>query len=375
MTGEGGGSADGAPPRVWALLGHRVGDNLQVEALADALGWSCERKRLAWRRRRGWTPLYGRLGPSLGPLTPEAQEAVAPSASSGWPDLVISAGWRSVPVARWIARQSGARLVHVGRPRAPLSAFDLVLTTPQYGLPEAPNVVRLPGPLTRLSPRRLAAAAEAWREALAELPAPRIAVLVGGDAPPLRLTAEAAAELGARADALARAQGGSLLVATGPRTGEAAAEALLAQITVPSHRYLWGAGGENPYEGYLALADAFIVTGDSISMLHEAGLTGRPVHLFELPAAGAPGLRALMWLARRLNVSPGPAGRAWRRMVREGWLYGPRDPRAFHAALIESGRAARLGDEAPATSGRAGADATQQAVAAVRALFPGRGDA
>lgn len=50
---------DRMPSRVWALLGHRTGDNMQVEALAAALGWPWEAKRLAWRKRLvGWTPLW-----------------------------------------------------------------------------------------------------------------------------------------------------------------------------------------------------------------------------------------------------------------------------------------------------------------------------
>ncbi|HUF56856.1 MAG TPA: ELM1/GtrOC1 family putative glycosyltransferase, partial [Thermohalobaculum sp.] len=202
-------------PCVWVLAGHRTGDNLQLEALAHALGWPWERRTLAWRGwTLSWTPFYGRRRPSLRPLTGEARAAIRPP----WPDLVLSIGWRSVPVARWIGRESGARLVHLGRPRAPLAAFDLVLTTPQYQLPEAPNVVRLAAPLSRLSPAALEAAAERWRPRLEHLPRPWIAVLVGGSAPPLRLTEAAAAELGGRADRLACARGGSLLIATGPRT-------------------------------------------------------------------------------------------------------------------------------------------------------------
>lgn len=359
-----------APPRVWALFGHRTGDNAQVEALAQALaqalGWPWEAKRLAWRRRLvGWTPLYGRMGPSLAPLTAEARAALAPP----WPDLVLSVGWRSVPVARWIAAQSGARLVHIGRPRAPLVAFDLVLTTPQYGLPEAANVLRLAGPLTGLSAERLASAAEAWRERLAPLPRPWTAVLVGGDAPPLRLTPAAAARLGAEADAYARTAGGALLVATGPRTSREATEALTDRITVPARRFLWGSGEENPYAAYLALADAFIVTADSISMVHEACLTGRPVHLFPLPRRGAWGLRALGWLDRRLRHGAGPGGRLYRRLIRAGWLYPPRDPEAFHAALIAEGRAAWLGAPTPAPPAPGAADAVSRAVAVVRALM------
>ena len=371
MTAQRAGSdAASGPPRVWALLGHRAGDNAQVEALAEALGWPCERKRLAWRKRRfGWTPLYGRMGPSLAPLAKDAGTEIAPP----WPDLVLSVGWRSVPVARWIAARSGARLVHIGRPRAPLDAFDLVLTTPQYGLPDAPNVVRLDGPLTRLSAERLAAAAKAWRDRLDPLPRPRIALLVGGDAPPLRLTVAAAAELGARADALARQFGGSLLVATGPRTGHAAAEALLARLTVPVHRYLWGDDGENPYAGYLALADAFIVTADSISMAQEARLTGKPVHLFDLPRGGAWLLRGMQRLDRRLRAGGGRLGAAYLALIRAGWLYPPRDPQAFHEDLIAQCRAVRLGAPAPNGAPPPDTDGMGHAVAAVHALF-GRGD-
>jgi hypothetical protein len=352
-------------PRVWALLGQRPGDNAQVEALAEALGWPCERKELRWRRRAvGWTPFYGRMGPSLAPLAPEARGQFVPP----WPDLVIAVGWRSVPVARWIARESGARLVHIGRPRAPLAAFDLVLTTPQYGLPEAPNVVRLLGPLTRLSPGRLAEAAEAWRGRLAHLPRPWTAVLVGGDAPPLRLTPEAAGRLGEAADRLARAEGGSLLVATSPRTGRAAAEALTARLGVPAHCFLWGEG-DNPYAAYLALADAFIVTADSISMVHEASLTGRPLRLFPLPRRGAWGLRALAWLDRRLRAGSGGPARLYRHLVSGGWLYPPRDPEAFHAALVADGRAAWLDGPPPTPPPPGEAEPAAPAVAAVHALM------
>ena len=37
-------------PRVWALLGDKAGDNAQVLALARALGWPFEAKRLAYLR-------------------------------------------------------------------------------------------------------------------------------------------------------------------------------------------------------------------------------------------------------------------------------------------------------------------------------------
>lgn len=353
-------------PLVWALLGHRTGDNLQVETLADALGWRCERKVLRWRKGRiGWTPFYGRMPPSLAPLTDDARALIGPP----WPDLVLSVGWRSAPVARWIGRQGDARLVHIGRPRAPLGGFDLVLTTPQYRLPEASNVIQLDAPMTRLSAEALTSAAEQWRDRLAHLPRPWIAVLIGGDAPPLRLTAGAAAELGEKVEALARQRGGSLLVTTGPRTSRAALEAFQSRIGVLMHSYTWGEGGENPYLGYLALADEIVVTSDSISMVHEASLTGRPVHIFDLPVTGAWPLRGLQTIDGLLSTCGGAASRTYLEMIRNGWIYAPRAPGAFHARLLDSGRAVRLGDAAGAATEAPAATATERAVAAVRDLL------
>jgi mitochondrial fission protein ELM1 len=359
-------SPPAGPPLVWALLGHRAGDNLQVETLARALGWPYESKVLGWKKRlAGWTPCYGRMAPSLSPLTDDTRALVAPP----WPDLVLSIGWRSAPVARWIGQQGGARLVHIGRPRAPLSGFDLVLTTPQYRLPETANVIQLDGPMTRLSAEVLAGAAARWRDRLAHLPRPWIAVLIGGDAPPLRLTSEAAAELGEKANALAQRRGGSLLAATGPRTGHAAAEAFRARVSVPMHSYLWGQDGENPYIGYLALADDIVVTGDSISMLHEASLTGRPVHIFDLPVAGSWPLRALQSIDTLFSGGRGAASLAYLDLIRNGWIYSPRSADAFHARLIGTGRAVHLGEPAGPVTPPSASITTDRAVAAVRDLM------
>ena len=50
--------------------------------------------------------------------------------------------------------------------------------------------------------------------------------------------------------------------------------------SIPNYNYLWGASGDNPYLGYLAIADDIIVTGDSVSMCSEASSTQKPVRIF-----------------------------------------------------------------------------------------------
>jgi uncharacterized protein len=84
------------------------------------------------------------------------------------------------------------------------------------------------------------------------------------------------------ASRLAADAGGSLLVSTSRRTG-AAADELIAAMTVRHHAYRYGDSGENPYLGYLAVADAIVVTGDSVSMCTEACATGAPVYIYAPP--------------------------------------------------------------------------------------------
>ena len=55
------------------------------------------------------------------------------------------------------------------------------------------------------------------------------------------------------------------------------AEVAAALEGVPHRLHRWGDAGPNPYLGFLAWADAVVVTGDSVSMLSEACATAAPV--------------------------------------------------------------------------------------------------
>ena len=326
-------------PLVWCLLGRKAGDNTQVRALAQELGYDFQEKHI---HARPWELLvHLRPGPSLAGIDRAASSALEPP----WPDLVITAGRRNEPVARWIRQRSGGRtrLVHLGRPWAPLDEWDLVVTTPQYFLPPQANIHHNSLPLLRWSPGELAAAAQDLRPRIAALPRPWIAVLVGGDSGQFVLTATKGRRLGTLADELARACGGSLLYTDSPRTPVAAGDALQQRLGAPAMAYRWGRSeGENPYRGLLALADAFVVTGESMSMLAEAAATGRPLFIFDMGDGDTP------W---------------WR--LRHGWRYKPlshrlamrcgslrmrRDVGNIQQALVASGRAGWLDESGVATA-------------------------
>ena len=335
---------------IWVLLGRRTGDNAQALAVAEAAGGRITLKQLDYNPHYGAPNLL--LGASLRSLRPAARGLVAPP----WPDLVIGVGRRSVPGARWISARSdgGTKLVQIGRPRAALDGFDLVLTTPQYGLPRDANVLHLllpPIAAPAISPSDLAR----WRETFAPLPRPWIGVLTGGARAPYRFDAPAALALARQADAAAERLGGALLVSTSPRTGAAQGSVLAAAIASPAHVNLWQPGAKSAHQAILALADRFIVTGESVSMLAEACRTGRPVAIHELP---------------RSRVYPGWSGEhgLGRFLARTGLASPPRDPGAVVKLLLEGGHAMLLGAPEPARFTPA-PDERPRIVAAIRALL------
>jgi hypothetical protein len=134
--------------------------------------------------------------------------------------------------------------------------------------------------------------------------------LVGGKDPEHEFRAFQARKLGAEVAELAIREGGSVLATTSRRTKPSVAaklEAALGEAHVRFHH--WDADAppsENPYLGFLALADAVVVTGESASMLAEACATGKPVYIYPLNAR-PPGpknwaLRAERWLADKVTA-------------------------------------------------------------------------
>ncbi len=341
----------------WLLTGHKAGDNTQVRALADALGWPYTVKRF---RYRSYELLTNRLlGVTLAGIDRAASSELAPP----WPELVITAGRRNEPVARWIRRQSGGktRLVHVGRPWAPLDSYDLIVTTPQYFLPNLPNVLHNHLPLHGVSSEPLAQAADHWRERLGQLPHPWIALLVGGDSGPFVFTRQKGLRLGRLANQLAQDCGGALLVSSSARTPVAAFAELQAQITAPAHIHHWRAGhGDNPYLAYLALADQLVVTGESMSMLTEAAWTGKPLYIFDPGDSGG-------WWHHWHNYRFKPLSHHFAMRFAPRRMH--RDVGRIQQQLVQDGRAVWLGERFPEGEGLELPDDVEQAADRVRALF------
>jgi hypothetical protein len=304
-------AAGSRAPRTWLVLGEKAGDNAQVRAIADALPWPCETRRIAMQER--WRFGKPRVRASIEHVDRAASDPLEPP----WPDLVITIGRRLSSVALWIGEQSGGatKLVLIGWPRRLAQRFDLIVASAQYRGGERPNVVRLALPLMRVDRAAVESAARTWAPRLASLARPLTAVLVGGPTKPVIFDAAQARALIERAAAVA--DGGTLYVTTSRRTPPALVEAIAACLPPGAQLYRFGAdAADNPYLGLLGCADRFVATSDSITMMVEVARLGRPLAVHVLP----PRRR---WLRR---------------------FASHRDLEAVPAWLIERGYAVHLGE-------------------------------
>jgi len=132
--------------------------------------------------------------------------------------------------------------------------------------------------------------------------------------------------------------GGTALVTTSPRTRNRVARALGEGLRGAHYFHVWSKDAPNPYRAILALADEFIVTGDSVSMLADACRTGKPVAVFELPMRCDPVTLAGLAISSA-TLSAKLPGRLLRQAAAHGILSPPRAISRVHETLF-SGLAA-----------------------------------
>lgn len=266
------------PDPCWVITDGKAGNRSQAIGLAEALEIPFAEKtikaRFPWNRlpARFW-PL-GIFGLETGPSDP---------LNPPWPQLTISCGGRAVGPALAVKQASGGmtKSVHMLHPHVPFSRFDLV-AVPEHDSLSGPNVVTSLGAVNRISAKNLAESRTQFQDRYKDLPRPLIAVLIGGDNKAFTLTPEFAETFATRMLALAIDHEAGIVVTASRRTGSESGRILRNRLKGPMVDF-WDGSGDNPYFGMLALADAIVVTGDSVNMISEACTSGKPVYVAPLP--------------------------------------------------------------------------------------------
>jgi mitochondrial fission protein ELM1 len=243
---------------------------LQAQALGLAEAAGLTPRLTVLSPRAPWRWVSARMWPM-----PLAAVGLPPPAEG----LVMSCGGVGAAVGAAL-RGGRRRVVQVQNPRMDLRKFDLVVAN-RHDRIAGPNVIVTRTALHRATAARLAAAKAEWAPRLAHLPRPLVAVLVGGSNGRFRLEAAEGSALAAQLAGMMRQDHVGLAVTPSRRTAPAVRAALREVETLGG--WVWDMQGENPYFGLLALADAIVVTVDSVSMLSEAVATSAPVLLAALP--------------------------------------------------------------------------------------------
>jgi hypothetical protein len=309
-------------PLVWVLHDGKAGMASQSLGLAEATGFAFVEKPLTVHPPWAWLPPPLWLAPLA--AVSDAGRRLAPP----WPDLVIACGRNAAMPALAIRRASGGRTIaaQIQDPRVGRDEFDLMVV-PEHDRLRGADVITTKGALHRVTAAKLAAARRQF-PALAELPRPILGVLIGGSNRAYRLTLDRLAEIGDQIAASLRERGGSAVLTPSRRTG-AEGIAVLRERLAGLPAAIWDMTGDNPYYAYLALADAFLVTADSVSMISEAAATGKPVHIIELPG-GDRKFSRFHAAMRAAGVTRPFAGRI------ERWDYEPLDDTARAGAALRA---------------------------------------
>jgi mitochondrial fission protein ELM1 len=253
-----------------------AGLRAQAIGLVEAAGMAPDIRTLALRRP--WASLSPGLWPSV-------RLAVGRQAfETPLPRLVVACGGAGARVAATL-RGPDVKVVAIQNPRMALQKFDLVLAARHDGI-TGPNVVVTRTALHRATPDRLAGEAVIWAPVFGTLNYPLVAVLLGGANGRYEFGVAEAEALAAQLANMMDKDGVGLMITPSRRTAPEAL-AVIRRELAPRGAWIWDGGGRNPYFGMLGLADAVIVTADSVSMVSEAVATDVPVMLVRLPGHSA----------------------------------------------------------------------------------------
>ena len=270
-------------PQCWILSDGTAGMEAQARGLAKAMGLETTVKTIAPSKLLRMLPRLARL-----PGMPA--ETAGNTLGPPYPAIAITCGRRHAGASIALKRLSGNQVhtIHIQDPRISPSFFD-TLVVPEHDPTRGPNVITTTGSLNRINEALLSQEAVAFIAQVQHLPKPRIAVNLGGNTRQYAVDSPMAERIAASLSALADSHDCGLMITASRRTGPSLMAAL-SPLATRSDTVLWQGDGPNPYLGFLGLADAIIVTADSINMVCEACSTGKPVHI--LPLGPEPSRRA-----------------------------------------------------------------------------------
>jgi mitochondrial fission protein ELM1 len=280
---------NGKNSQIWVISDGTAGMRLQAIALGEALIATDTTNQTSLADIISKPSWWLRHLPRLVALLPTGLLSfwlgeIGGRLSNDKPAIIITCGRRMAGTSIALNRLSkahaaGTRTIHIQDPRLPPHYFD-ILIVPQHDPARGANVITSLASLNRLDMSKIADAASQLDKKWRALPAPRVAVLLGGTNRRYGISAMMAKDMAKRLADFATKTGASLALIPSRRTPAN----LVTQLTTALGSLPYAVMDQaenNPYPGILGLVDAVIVTSDSVNMISEATITGLPVLIAE----------------------------------------------------------------------------------------------
>lgn len=268
------------------LADNRIGTYSQAIALAEAIGFPYRVINLQYGFFAKLPNFL--LSDSILRLTKSSREAI--NSINQLPKLVISSGRRSAPIALYLKKKSRnlVKLVQIMKPELGLSLFDFVVLPTHDRVKKAigSNVIATIGAMNRVNEKLLDEERQKFSTDFEFYEKPVIAMMIGGDSSRTKFEKESVEKLVLQVSQIAKNMKASLIILTSRRTGEkltlaiknAAKSANLNDLRLLCWLKI---KDKNPYLAIIGLADYFVISGDSVSMISDCCSTGKPLYIFD----------------------------------------------------------------------------------------------
>jgi len=284
--------------RTWIITEPNLtGTQNQCLGVAKALNVTAQIKEI--NLRQPWK--------TFSPYLPfEHKNTFIPPLAPTWPDLVIAGGRKAIAACRYIKKHSPKTFItFLQNPKSNHKIFDLI-AAPVHDQLTGPNIIQTIGAPNIITPEILSLEDTTQFN---KLPKPHIALLLGGNSKTHKLTDTVMDKLIRQLQSI----DASYLITPSRRTPPRQLEKLKSANL---NAYIWNGHKENPYKKILAAANTILVTGDSTSMLSDAGATGKPTYIVTLEGQ-SPKFDILYETFKQKNIAKPFEGQI------ESWNYTP----------------------------------------------------
>lgn len=269
---------------IWILADNRAGNYSQAIGLANALGFDYKIVNISYGLFAILPNIV--LRSSLFGIDRETKERL--KEMKYFPKIIIAAGRRSAPILLYLKKksQNRSKIVQIMSPNANFEQFDFIILPRHDKMTKNNhNIIRTLGALTKIDDVTIKYEYEKYKSWFENDKKTKIALFIGGSAKKTHFSKENAIKLVQKSVEIANNMNAKLYVLNSRRTSDEINNAIRLTLKSMNCDYKFfdfqELKNDNPYLSIIAIADFFVVSGDSVSMISESCSTGKPVYIFD----------------------------------------------------------------------------------------------